>query len=68
MPLFEFICRKKKCEIDRFEKLVFGQEELLKVRCPGCGGLPKKVLSIFNYEMNGFNADNGYSFNKKGKK
>ena len=60
MPLFEYKCLKKNLYIcENFEKLVFGDEEK-KVRCPTCGGKVKKVMSVFNFEVNGFNADNGY--------
>ncbi len=62
MPLYEYRCTKKKCP--NFEKLVFGDEEDKAVRCPNCGCKVKKIMSAFNYDMNGFNAGNGYS--KKG--
>jgi putative FmdB family regulatory protein len=65
MPLFEYECRKKKCKTKKFEKLVFGDKEEAEVRCPECGGKVKKLLSGFVYEMNGFNADNGYSRKKE---
>jgi putative FmdB family regulatory protein len=64
MPLYEYECRKKKCKTKRFEKLVFGDEEDKAVRCPECKGKVKKIMSVFSHEINGFNADNGYS--KKG--
>lgn len=64
MPLFEYVCSNKKCKTKRFEQLVFGDEEDKKIRCPECGRKVRKLLSTFSYEMNGFNAGNGYS--KKG--
>ncbi len=62
MPLYEYTCPKKKCP--NFEQLVFGKDEEKAVRCPTCNGKVKKVMSVFNFEVNGFNADNGYT--KKG--
>ncbi|MEW6113971.1 MAG: zinc ribbon domain-containing protein [Thermodesulfobacteriota bacterium] len=44
MPIYEYQCNK--CE-GQFEKLVFGQEDVV---CPQCGGDVRRLLSSCNFK------------------
>ena len=59
MPIYEYKCDS--CN-HIFEKLVFKDED--NVLCEKCKKETHKVMSTANFEIKGFNAENGYS--KKG--
>lgn len=62
MAIYEFVCEK--CKKD-FESLIFNEQEEKDLKCKNCGSKKiKKVLSTFSFEINGFNAGNGYSKKK----
>ncbi len=64
MPIHEYAC--KKCKLTT-EVITFRKDEEKDIRCPKCKGKVKKIMSTFNYEMNGFNEGNGYSKKKESK-
>jgi len=57
MPLYEFKC--KKCG-KNIIKLMSLNEDSSHIICE-CGYIAQRVLSAFNFEIRGFNSNNGYS-------
>lgn len=57
MPIYEYQCLK--CN-NVFEKIVLTNDP--KVICPKCeSNAIEKLLSSYQFKINGFRADNGYS-------
>ena len=50
MPIYEFKCGK----CGDFEKLVFGDDEVV---CPSCGGAVERVMSACNFKSAGGGGD-----------
>lgn len=57
MPLFDFECPD--CRYTIVNKIC-SSNEILKLTCP-CGGKMKKKLPVFNIQINGASAKNGYN-------
>jgi putative FmdB family regulatory protein len=58
MPLYEFKC--KNCG-KIITKLMSVNEDSSNLLCDQCGGNVKKIISVSNFEIRGFNYSNGYS-------
>lgn len=62
MALFEYICLKCKHEM---EKIIFTEKEESLLRCEKCKSKVSKKISIANFAVHGYSANNGYSKEKK---
>jgi putative FmdB family regulatory protein len=58
MPLYEFRC--KKCG-KIITKLMHVDEDYSSVLCDECECKVDKIISVSNFEVRGFNYNNGYS-------
>lgn len=62
MPIYEFECQN--CGT-KYEKII-DDNGVQAIHCPKCekdgkDSLAFKIISLTNFKVNGFNADNGYS-------
>ena len=61
--LYEFKCRG--CGVITEDIVKMGAKE---IKCPECGTVAYKIMSVVNFNVKGFNAKNSYSHERKGKK
>jgi putative FmdB family regulatory protein len=61
--LYEFKCEKCGKVIEQIVKM-----GTIKIKCPACGTPAKKIISVPNFIVHGFNAKNLYSKTPSSKK
>ena len=57
MPIFEFRCTECGHVFEEYTR----KRNLLGIECPKCNALATKEMSVSNFKVNGYNADNNYS-------
>ena len=64
MPIYNFLCEECNKKFEKIMNIEDGEKvSKVKMNCPFCENLRciKKIPSVYNFVVKGYNAKNGYS-------